>query len=440
MLTRLRIQNFKTFGEQTDFDLRPLTVLTGPNGAGKSSALESIGLFAQSTPIPEHPAQFRWSDRLVNLGANGQSAFHKPDHDLQLVLGVEVEAGEHLRAWLCKHNFDADLRAETIGYTVEHRRGTEEWKHHLHLDGELVATNATMTLGRGVIKKGHGSFLEYHSRSALERMFIPAASGNAVLAPKLFVGTKALGGNEVDEATQHTFVGFGLYMSFLIACLKQKVFMLGPSRMPVREAPQAEAGPLSVGRRGERTIAVLSVLFAHPRHLAQARQIQHWAEVFGMGSLTSGWVREELLHAGYLDSDFDTPLGFESAGCGAQQVLPIITQIFAAPKNSLILIEEPEAGLHPESQAHLARMFAESVELGHQLVITTHSQALLEGLQDQFSTRPAEFPELAIYQLKKTKLGTTLQRHSCVPLEHRSTVEPIDSRLSSIERVQKAHA
>ncbi len=440
MLRKLQIRNFKTFGEQVEFDLKPLTVLIGPNGAGKSSALESIALFAQSTPIPEQAPQFRWSERFVDLGANGQSAFHKPDHDLQLVLGIEIEAGEHLRAWLRKHNFDADLRAETIGYTVEHRRGTEEWKHHLYLDGELIATNATMALGRGVIKKGQGAFLEYHSRAALERMFMPAASGNAVLAPKLFVGTKAIGGNEVDETTQHTFVGFGLYMSFLIACLRQKVFMLGPSRLPVRETPQAEAGPLSVGRRGERTVTVLSVLFAHPRHLAQARQIQHWAEVFGMGSLTSGWVREELLHAGYLDSDFDTPLGFESAGCGAQQVLPIITQIFAAPRNSLILIEEPEAGLHPESQAHLARMFAESIGLGHQLVITTHSQALLECLQDEFAARESNPPKMAIYELKKTSLGSTLQTHFFAPTESRTAVEAIDSRLPSIEQVHKAHA
>lgn len=439
MLTRLRIQNFKTFGEQVEFDLRPLTVLTGPNGAGKSSALESIGLFAQSTPIPEQPPQVRWSDRHVDLGANGQSAFHKPEQDLHLVLGLEIEAGEHLRSWLRKHNFDADLRAESIGYTVEHRRGTEEWKHHLYLDGELIATNATMPLGRGLVKKGHGSLLEYHSRSALERMFTPAVSGNAVLSPKLFMGTKAIGGDEVDESTQHTFVGFGLYMSFLIACLKQKLFMLGPSRMPVRETPQAENGPLSVGRRGERTIAVLSVLFAHPRHLAQARQIQHWAELFGMRSLTSGWVREELLHAGYLDSDFDTPLGFESAGCGAQQVLPIITQIFAAPKNSTILIEEPEAGLHLESQAHLARMFAESVRLGHQLVMTAHSQGLLEALQGQVSAGTLKPHELAIYDLKKTQAGARLQRRLD---EHRHGDGPVavESTFVPSGRAQKAHA
>lgn len=410
MLTKLRIQNFKAFGEQVDFDLQPLTVLIGPNGAGKSSALESIGLLSQSAPGVEQSPQFRWKERMVDLGTAGTAAFHKPEDDLHLSLLIEIEADEHLANWLRKHNFNADLRASTIGYSVEHRRGSEEWKHHLMIDGELIATNATMPLTRGLVKKGYGSLLEYHSPTALERVFTPAVSGNAVLAPKLFMGTKAIGGNEVDDRTQQTFIGFGLYTSFLAAYLKQRVFMLGPNRLPVREAPQADGTSLIVGRRGERTISILSVMFAHPRHLAQARQIQRWAEVFGLGSLTSGWIREELLHAGYLDPEFETPLGFESAGCGAQQVLPIITQIFCAPNNSVILIEEPEASLHPDSQANLAKMLAESVNLGHQLLITTHSQPLVHALGRLVESDTLRRENIAIYRLKKTRTGAKAEK------------------------------
>jgi energy-coupling factor transporter ATP-binding protein EcfA2 len=377
MLTRLEIQNFKAFGEHVRFDLRPLTVLVGPNGSGKSSALEAIGLISQSTPGPEQAPQFRWRDRLVDLGTAGASAFHKPDHDLQLSLTVELEGGDHLRSWLHKHNYDPVIDARSLGYAVGHRRGTNEWKHQLFVNGEVAATNATMALGRGLVKRGQGAFLECASTRLPERVFEPAVSGNAVLSPKLFMGTKAIGGKEVDDATHHTFIAFGLFMSYIGAYLKQRVFMVGPSRVPAREAPLPDAGPLTVGRRGERTITVLSAIFAHPRHLAQARKIQHWAEIFGLGSLTSGWVREELLHAGYLDVDFEAPLGFESAGCGSQQILPVITQIFSAPANSVILIEEPEASLHPEAQIDLARMLADAVRHGHQLLLTTHSQALL---------------------------------------------------------------
>lgn len=410
MLNRLGIQNFKAFGEHVQLDLRPLTVLIGNNGSGKSSALDSIGLLAQSTPSSEQPAQFRWKDRHVDLGTSGAAAFHKPDHDLQLLLSFELEAGDHFRSWLHKHNYDPVLDARTLGYSVGHRRGTDEWKHQLMVNGEVVATNATMSLGRGVVKRGQGAFLECTSTRLVERVFEPVVSGSAVLSPKLFMGTKAIGGKEVDDGAHHAFITYGLCMSYMAAYLKQRVFMVGSSRVPAREAPLPEAGPLTVGRRGERTITVLSVMFAHPRHLAQARKIQHWAEIFGMGSLTSGWVREELLHAGYMDSDFDAPLGFESAGCGAKQILPVITQIFSAPANSVILLEEPEASLHPEAQVELARMLADAVRHGHQLLVTTHSQELLQALGEACKKQQIDPDEVAVYRLSKSPEGAKAER------------------------------
>jgi energy-coupling factor transporter ATP-binding protein EcfA2 len=419
MLTKLKIQNFKAFGENVRLDLRPLTILIGANGSGKTAALESIGLLAQSAPGPDQPPQFRWRDRLVDLGVGGSSAFHKPDQDLQMLLKVELEAGGHFRNWLHKHNYDPVLDSETLGYSVSHRRGTDEWKHQLFVNGEVVARNATMALGRGLIKRGQGAFLECTSTRMAERMFEPAVTGGAVLSPKLFMGTKAVGGKEVDEPTHRTFLTFGLCVSYIGAYLKQRVFMLGPSRLPTREAPQLDAGPLTVGRRGERTISVLSVIFAHPRHLAQARKIQHWAQVFGLGSLTSGWVREELLHAGYLDSDFDAPLGFESAGCGAQQILPVITQIFSAPANSVILLEEPEASLHPEAQVELARMLADAVRHGHQLLVTTHSEALLKALDEACNAEHLDRNHVMIYRLSKSPSGAQSER---VELEDVSTI------------------
>lgn len=428
MLTKLEIQNFKAFGGHVRLDLRPLTILIGANGSGKTAALESIGLLAQSAPGPDQPPQFRWRDRLVDLGAGGSSAFHKPDHDLQMALKVELDAGTHFRNWLHKHNYDPVLDAQTLGYSVSHRRGTDEWKHQLLVNGEVVATNATMALGRGLVKRGQGAFLECTSTRLAERMFEPAVTGNAVLSPKLFMGTKAIGGKEVDDPTHHMFLTFGLCVSYIGAYLKQRVFMLGPSRLPARETPQLDAGPLTVGRRGERTISVLSVIFAHPRYLAQARKVQHWAQVFGLGSLTSGWVREELLHAGYLDSDYDAPLGFESAGCGAQQILPVITQIFSAPANSVILLEEPEASLHPEAQVELARMLADAVRHGHQLLVTTHSEALLKALGEACNTEHLDRDHVMIYRLSKSPSGAQSER---IELETVSTINARSRSLSA---------
>jgi predicted ATPase len=214
----------------------------------------------------------------------------------------------------------------------------------------------------------------------------------------------------VNEAMHHRFLIFGLYTSYIGAYLRRRVFMVGPARIPTREAPKADAAPLAVGRRGERTITVLSAMFANPRHLAQSRKIQQWSEVFGLSSLTSGWVMEELLHAGYLDSEFETPLGFESAGCGAQQILPVITQVFCAPTNSAILIEEPEAGLHPQAQLDLARMICDAVRHGVQLLISTHSETLLEALAQAAETNALRHEDCVIYRLTKTSSGTKAEK------------------------------
>jgi hypothetical protein len=360
--------------------------------------------------VAEQAPQFKWKDRLVDLGPTGTSAFHKLDDGLPLSLTVEVEAGSHLRSWFRNHYDEPEMDAQSLGYRVVHRRDTEEWKHELVVDGEVTATNYTTPLGRGLLRKGHGAVLECNFPGRAERVFEPVAYGNAVLAPKLFMGTNSIGGQEIDERTQRTFMIYGLFTSFVGAYLRQRVFMVGSDRTPRREQPQSDAGPLVVGRRGERTLTVLSVIFAHAKYSAQARKIQHWANVFGLGSLASGWVREELLHAGYMDSTFETPLGIESAGSGAQQILPVIAQIFSAPPNSVILIEEPESGLHPENHIHLCRMFADAASHGHQLLVTTHSQSLLHALSSVQEPARLSAESVAVYGFSKSATGAKAER------------------------------
>lgn len=66
-----------------------------------------------------------------------------------------------------------------------------------------------------------------------------------------------------------------------------------------------------------------------------------------------------------------------NTGFGITYVLPILVALLSAKKDSLILIENPEAHIHPKGQAILMELMAKAVDAGVQVVIETHSDHIV---------------------------------------------------------------
>jgi len=68
-------------------------------------------------------------------------------------------------------------------------------------------------------------------------------------------------------------------------------------------------------------------------------------------------------------------------GYGEGRTQHIITSLESIPDKSLVLLEEPETSLHPSAQYKLGQYLVDvSVNKGHQILISTHSEFLLEAL------------------------------------------------------------
>lgn len=72
------------------------------------------------------------------------------------------------------------------------------------------------------------------------------------------------------------------------------------------------------------------------------------------------------------------------AGSGEMSIVTLVHEVYHAPANSLILLDEPEVSLHPGAQKKMLRFLLEQIKLKkHQVVLCSHSPALIEHLPDK---------------------------------------------------------
>lgn len=70
-----------------------------------------------------------------------------------------------------------------------------------------------------------------------------------------------------------------------------------------------------------------------------------------------------------------------NVGFGVSYTLPIIATLLAAPQGSLLLLENPEAHLHPKGQTRMGELMAFAAMSGLQVIVETHSDHLLDGIR-----------------------------------------------------------
>ena len=100
----------------------------------------------------------------------------------------------------------------------------------------------------------------------------------------------------------------------------------------------------------------------------------------------------------------------KNVGFGLSYTLPIITALLlgSITPNSLVIIENPEAHLHPRGQTEIARLIALCVEAGTQVIVETHSDHLFDALRIYAKESDSNFHELVrIFWFELNKKGNT---------------------------------
>ena len=109
---------------------------------------------------------------------------------------------------------------------------------------------------------------------------------------------------------------------------------------------------------------------------AWEREISPDVNVVPVKSGNSYAIKYSFNKSGDVTNEFSS----DNVGYGLSYALPIIVSVLSANKNSLILIENPEAHLHPKGQSELAKLIALAAHNGIQIIVETHSEHIINGV------------------------------------------------------------
>ena len=107
--------------------------------------------------------------------------------------------------------------------------------------------------------------------------------------------------------------------------------------------------------------------------------VQYWLKAISPN------VKFDYQFVSAMDASYSTFNGHRATnvGFGLSYTLPIIVAVLIGviEKNSIVLLENPEAHVHPKGQTKLAELICRAVNVGAQIVVETHSDHLFDGIR-----------------------------------------------------------
>ena len=352
--------------DMESFELQPLNVLIGPNASGKTNFIEVLELL-KATPV-DFAAAIRDGGGALEWLWKGSAGKSPPASTL------EVETGSY----------------ESIGYgrgrPLRYRLSFTIMGPKAHIQEEVIEEAAPAGDGPHTYYKYEQGMVKIRVRTpgeqAQERT-LPLDEGTleqSVLSQR----------KDLDLYPELTWLGVRFH---LMQTFREWTFgRYGGIRQPQRaDLPERFLLP---------DCSNLALVLNQIEHKSGPIFNEHLKRFFPrferMSTSISGGTVQFYLH----ESDFSTPISATRLSDGTLRFIALLATLLAPHPPPLVCIEEPELGLHPDAVTMLAELLVDASK-GMQLVITTHSDALVSALTDQ----PA-----AMVACERPGAGTELRR------------------------------
>lgn len=340
MLVEVQLKNFKCFHRKEILPVAKLNLLTGINGQGKSTVLQSILLFAQTVQKYPYSNDLNLNGYFTRLGGYDD------------VLSAYAE------------------RSSNISLRFEFE---DDFKNYIA---------ATYTLGRSLPSEnsieyeGVARIIESHFEGRVnedKQSYVADANDKYI---------KLLPEKHLTQNSQSLFDLIDFSNIHFIAADRSGPATFHPS------GEQSEVR--SVGRWGEHAVDMInkygSKVISDPLRLETGDtytlrdQVSAWiSEIFKGGKVQVDSVDSTLKKLSLNADGSRYIFKPENVGFGFSYSLPIVVAGLIADKGNILIVENPEAHLHPAAQNRLLMFLARVAASGVQVFVETHSQNILNA-------------------------------------------------------------
>jgi predicted ATPase len=325
LIRELHIENFKCF-KKAQISLSNITIISGGNGVGKSSIIQSLLLLRQSAD------QLRVIDGLTDVAESGSVEFRiRLNSAYELALGnslvvtnSEIESAEIRIGILSDEILEGRVLYETfVADTVN---------PSVNLTCKHTAENTLAMLMRN---EGSPLFArEFH-----------------------YLVAERNGPRELSGVSDKGFLSTGLAGEFTADAM---------------DKAERERNSIHVGLQLVPDSSLFKV------------QLEAWMRLLvpGVRLATTRYVDINRVRMSVERVGVSTPsMSPTNTGFGISYVLPIVVSGLLAAPGTMLIVENPEAHLHPSAQSAIGTFLACVASTGVQVFVETHSENVINGVR-----------------------------------------------------------
>lgn len=407
MLTRLRLENFKSWQDTGNITLRPITGFFGANSSGKSGLIHALLLLKQTADSADRGIVFDFGGAAsrIDLG-DFVSVLHR--HETGNSLGITLDWRSNKQIRIRDTYARKDIAGSNeVGFHVSSRtEGTGG-------DARLVVDKLAYTVGDvdfGLRHEQKGKY-QYDLFSESEEFRFVRYQGR----PWNFDSPVKCYGFPEKVRLYYQNAGFLSDLEFELEKRLQNTYYLGPLRAFPRRLYRWSGGhPLDMGEAGEAVVDALlaarqkgeriSLGKGRPRPSLE-QYVAQWLKDLGLihdFRVVSVAKDMGLFEVRVRKSKHASEVLITDVGFGVSQILPALVLCFYVPEGSTVILEQPEIHLHPSVQAGLADVFVDAWQKRKvQVIVESHSEHLLRRLQRRVAEEEFSQDELGLYFCKE---------------------------------------